>query len=90
MKEEKIQIWMFKGSKGVSIPCINNIHCLAIDPHHSRGSVIETERHFGAMWKWFKKTVTICRIIQNHQVSGTQKLIVSFSLKKKKRENIQL
>ncbi len=77
-----------KRSRGVRIPCINNSHALAMELHHSRGSVIETERHFGAMWKLFNKTVTICRIIQNHQVSGIQKMIVSFSLNEE--SNFQL
>lgn len=71
---------IFKSSRGVRVPCINNSYALAMDPHHCRGSVIETERHCRAMWKLFNKTVTICKIIQN-QVSGMQKNCV-FSLNK--------
>lgn len=80
---KNIETLIFKSSKGIRISCINNRHTLAKDPHQCRGNVIETERHCGVMWKCFNKTVTICRIIQNHQVSGSKKIIVSFSLHKK-------
>lgn len=45
-----------------------------MDPHGSRGSVIETERHFGATVEVLQQDC--------HHVSGTQKMIVSFSLNK--------